>query len=247
MSETQTNKNINNKLTKKDIIDECKYITRYIIFKDSLFYNLNYNNSCPNCYHKECYNKITITEEDKYIINNYDFKTYDYIENDEMKLLFIISDVLKNQYSEHLKIKDLIKDKKNNNYSKEDKEYLLKDKINYYCNDRINEILNKIIKNQNKNNDNNDKYKLFEKYIKLSIVLFIETINEDKDNLKIMINYAYKLLMFYLTEIKNDYDESARECHILELMTVINNIIYCYIEVTEHNINYNNCIAPFLM
>ena len=163
------------------------------------------------------------------------------------ELLFIISDVLKNQYSEHLKIKDLIKDKKNNNYSKEDKEYLLKDKINYYCNDRINEILNKIIKNQNKNNDNNDKYKLFEKYIKLSIFLFIETINDDKDNLKRMINYAYKLLMFYLTEIKNDYDESATECHILELMTVINDIIYCYIEVTEHNIIYNNCIAPFLM
>jgi len=193
------------------INNKCEYISQYLI-----------NDK------KEI---LIIYDEDINTISNYDFKTYKYIKADDMRLLFILSDVLKNQYSEHLKIKNLIIKDKNNDkkLTKEDEKYLIKQNINYYCNDRVTELINKV--NNNKDNDNNDKYKLFKKHFNKTIKQFIKDIDKQKENIKIMIINAYKVLMFYLNIIKEDYEESADECHILDLLVVINDIIYNNIEL----------------
>ena len=70
----------------------------------------------------------------------------------------------------------------------------------------------------------------------MTINNFITIIDKDKENLKNMFNHAYKLLMFYLIILINDYDEDATECNILNLLVIVNDIIYNYIVFEDYKL-----------
>jgi hypothetical protein len=181
-------------------------------------------------------NNIKINENLLYEISNYDYLTYNYIKYNHIRLYFIITNLLKCQcVRNYYNIRELIKynDDDHYNYNFKEIENIIKD-----TDIKINNIINQINKDVNDKEEiyNNEKYEKFNKKIKCSLIDFIQNILKNKEDINKLNEYVYMLLNFYITEIKEDYDEGI-ECPIINLMLSLNNYIFCIlsaIKIKEH-------------
>jgi hypothetical protein len=149
------------------------------------------------------------------IIQDYDIKTFNNIEYQYIRLYLIIYKLFKIQYVESLYLlKNLIVD---NHYYEDDLSF--NQDIQNYKN-RIKKTIN------NKKNENNNKFKLFKQVFKIDINEQIKDIIKNIDNIHALNKILYSVMMFYIAHIKCDYNESNNECDILELMVLLNKLIY---------------------